>query len=79
MEQMPFKQKKNWKLPLRQSLTAQGAGGVGMIRIQANMPEKLQTEYLHLLTEKKLCKQRDIQALYGNVHNRMMKENSLKF
>ena len=77
MEQMPFKQKKIGTTIAAIS-TAQGAGGVGMIRISGEHAREI-ADRIHLPTEKKLCKQRDIQLYMVMCINRMMKENSLKF
>ena len=76
MEQMPFKQKKIGTTIAAIS-TAQGAGGVGMIRISGEHAREIADRVF--TSEKKLCKQRDIQLYMVMCINRMMKENSLKF
>lgn len=78
MEQMPFKQKKIGTTIAAIS-TAQGAGGVGMIRISGEHAREIADRVFTSPHGKKLCKQRDIQLYMVMCINRMMKENSLKF
>ena len=67
MEQMPFKQKKIGTTIAAIS-TAQGAGGVGMIRISGEHAREIADRVFTSPHGKKIVQAKGYTALYGNVH-----------
>ena len=67
MEQMPFKQKKIGTTIAAIS-TAQGAGGVGMIRISGEHAREIADRIFTSPHGKKIVQAKGYTALYGNVH-----------
>ncbi len=78
MEQMPLKQKKIGTTIAAIS-TAQGAGGVGMIRISGEHAREIADRVFISPHGKKLYMQRDIQLYTVMYINRVKKGRNLKF